>query len=41
MFGLQEKSNGHENINDKYSEEVESIVETNSILEDETNYEVY
>jgi len=28
-------------INEKHSEEVESIVETNSILEEDTNYEVY
>lgn len=28
-------------MNDKYSEEVESIVETNSVLEEDTNYEVY
>ncbi|XP_008184346.1 protein scribble homolog isoform X5 [Acyrthosiphon pisum] len=34
-----EKSNGNEVINEKHSEEVESIVETNSILEEDTNYE--
>ncbi|XP_060879941.1 protein lap4-like isoform X4 [Metopolophium dirhodum] len=34
-----EKSNGNDVINEKHSEEVESIVETNSILEEDTNYE--
>ncbi|KAL4149196.1 hypothetical protein QTP88_003189 [Uroleucon formosanum] len=34
-----EKSNGNEVINEKHSEEVESIIETNSILEEDTNYE--
>ncbi|XP_050430488.1 protein scribble homolog isoform X6 [Adelges cooleyi] len=34
-----EKSNGNEVVNDKYSEEIESIVETNSVLEEENNYE--
>ncbi|XP_015379845.1 PREDICTED: protein scribble homolog isoform X4 [Diuraphis noxia] len=34
-----EKSNGNEVINEKHSEEGESIVETNSILEEDTNYE--
>ncbi|XP_027837048.1 protein lap4 isoform X4 [Aphis gossypii] len=34
-----EKSNGNELINEKHSEEVESIVETNSILEEDANYE--
>ncbi|XP_060836590.1 protein scribble homolog isoform X4 [Rhopalosiphum padi] len=34
-----EKSNGNEVTNEKHSEEVESIVETNSILEEDTNYE--
>lgn len=28
-------------INEKHSEEVESIIETNSILEEDTNYEVH
>ncbi|XP_025417497.1 protein lap4 isoform X4 [Sipha flava] len=34
-----EKSNENEVLNDKHSEEVESIVEINSILEEETNEE--